>query len=80
MRISGIGVQPADTALPGYYTTAEAAKVLGYADSTRLKKLCASAEIIAYKVGNVWLIPANWVLVQQKKPPIGKGNRGVKRK
>lgn len=68
------------TALPGYYTTAEAAKKLGYATSDYLRSLCAKGAIPAYQVGKTWLIPESWVLEQEKISPKGQGNRGVARK
>lgn len=67
-------------ALPGYYTTKEAAEKLGYKDGTYLKNLCNSGQIQAYKVGKTWLIPESWVLQQEKEEPKGQGNRGVARK
>lgn len=68
-------------ALPGYYTTKEAAEKLGYAMSTTIKRFCADGRITgAIKVGKTWFIPEAWVLEQEKTSPIGKGNRGVKRK
>ena len=68
------------TALPGYYTTAEAAEALGYATTSYLARQCVSGAIPAYKVGKTWLIPSLWVEEQQKQSPKGQGNRGVARK
>lgn len=47
-----------ETALPGYYTTEEAANSLGHADGSYLRRLCMSGRIRGYKVGKTWLIPA----------------------
>ena len=68
------------TALPGYYTTKEAAEKLGYATTSYLARLCVSGEIPAYKVGKTWLIPELWVIEQMRLAPKGQGNRGVGRK
>lgn len=67
-------------ALPGYYTTAEAALKLGYASTGSLANGCQSGKIPAYKVGKTWLIPEAWVLEQERMGIKGKGNRGVARK
>lgn len=69
------------TALPGYYTTKEAAEKLGYATTATLAKFCSSGLIVgAVKVGKTWFIPEAWVLEQEKIKPMGKGRRGVIRK
>ena len=47
-----------ETALPGYYTTEEAANKLGHADGSYLRRLCMSGRLRSYKVGKTWLIPA----------------------
>jgi excisionase family DNA binding protein len=44
------------TALPGYYTTEEAAKYLGLANGSYLRALANEKKIEAYKVGKTWLI------------------------
>lgn len=67
-------------ALPGYYTTKEAAEKLGYKDGTYLKTLCNTGKIPANKVGKTWLIPESWVLEQEQITPKGQGNRGTARK
>lgn len=68
-------------ALPGYYTTKEAAEKLGYTTTATLAKACASGSIAGVvKVGKTWFIPEQWVNEQEKTPPIGIGNRGVARK
>lgn len=68
------------TSLPGYYTTSEAAKVLGYLSGDPLKVQCANKKIPAYKVANVWLIPSEWVENEKKNEIKPQGNRGVTRK
>ena len=68
------------TGLPGYYTTQEAADALGYAGPSTLKQACSSGKIPAFKVANVWLIPALWVDEQKKIEAKGQGARGVTRK
>ena len=67
-------------ALPGYYTTKEAAEKLGYASTGTLANSCQAGKIPAYKVGKTWLIPEAWVLEQEKIGANGQGNRGVERK
>ncbi|MFQ8736244.1 MAG: excisionase family DNA-binding protein [Bilophila wadsworthia] len=67
-------------ALPGYYTTEEAAEKLGYANGIYLRQMCQQGKIPAYKVAKTWLIPETWVDEQEKIVPTGQGNRGVKRK
>lgn len=67
-------------ALPGYYTTKEAAEKLGYASTSNLANSCQAGRIPAYKVGKTWLIPASWVEEQEKLVAKGQGNRGVTRK
>lgn len=49
------------TALPGYFTTAEAAAALGYADGTTIKLYCQRGQILAYKTGKTWLIPTEQI-------------------
>ena len=66
-------------ALPGYYTTEEAAEKLGYANGIYLRQMCQQGKIPAYKVAKTWLIPGTWVDEQEKIVPTGQGNRGVKR-
>lgn len=68
------------SALPGYYTTKEAAERLGYASTSTLTNGCQSGKIPAYKVGKTWLIPEAWVVEQTKKDIKGQGNRGGTRK
>lgn len=68
------------TALPGYYTVAEAAERLGYASPSTIKNGCQSGKIPAYKVAKTWLIPASWVEEQEKAEIKPQGNRGVARK
>lgn len=67
-------------ALPGYYTTKEAAEKLGYADSSALKKGCSAGTIPAFRVANVWLIPEGVVMELDKREVKPQGNRGVSRK
>lgn len=68
-------------ALPGYYTTTEAAEKLGYATGETLRQFIVAGKIPGtIKVGKTWFIPEQWVLEQAKLDPIGKGNRGVTRK
>lgn len=68
------------TALPGYYTTKEAAERLGYADRASLNLLCISGKINAIKVERMWFIPASEVEEFAKREVAAQGNRGVKRK
>ena len=68
-------------ALPGYYTTKEAAEKLGYKVTSNLRAACSSGFLGgAVKVGKTWFIPEAWVEAQAKIPPTGKGNRGISRK
>lgn len=68
-------------ALPGYYTTKEAAEKLGYASTAALRYMCIDGKVIgALKVGKTWFLPEKWVDEQAKIPPKGTGNRGVMRK
>lgn len=67
-------------ALPGYYTTKEAAERLGYASTSNLANACQTGKIPAYKVGKTWLIPEAWVLMQERAEIKGQGNRGARRK
>lgn len=68
-------------ALPGYYTTKEAAEKLGYASTSSLRYACIGGKVPdALKVGKTWFIPEKWVEEQEKIPPNGKGNRGITRK
>ena len=64
------------TALPGYFTTAEAAAALGYAASNTLSRLCAESRILCYKVGKTWLIPTAQVQSLSDKEADGRGGRG----
>lgn len=64
------------TALPGYFTTAEAAAALGYATTATLAKLCAESRILCYKVGKTWLIPTAQVQSLSDKEADGRGGRG----
>lgn len=68
-------------ALPGYYTTAEAAEKLGYTDTSSIRYMCIAGKVIgALKVGKTWFLPSRWVEEQTKIPPRGTGNRGTSRK
>ncbi|WP_083823346.1 helix-turn-helix domain-containing protein [Desulfovibrio sp. 6_1_46AFAA] len=67
-------------ALPGYYTTTEAAERLGYRTGDALRMKCAAGEIPAYKVGKTWLIPEAWVEDAERETISGKGERGKPRK
>lgn len=67
-------------ALPGYYTTKEAAEKLGYANPASLKNLCLSGGILAYKVEKMWFIPEHVVDELAKKDIKPQGNRGVARR
>lgn len=68
-------------ALPGYYTTKEAAEKLGYATGETLRQFIVAGKVPGtIKVGKTWFIPEVWVDEQEKIAPIGKGNRGVIRK
>ena len=67
-------------ALPGYYTTKEAAEKLGYKTADSLRQYCQQGKIIgAIKVGKTWLIPESWVSHIEKEPINPKGNRGLPR-
>ena len=68
------------TALPHYYTVAEAADALGYASPSTIKNGCQSGKVPAYKVAKTWLIPEEWVEEQLKLDIKPQGNRGVARK
>lgn len=68
------------TALPGYYTTKEAAEKLGYKTPDSLRQYCQQGKIAgAIKVGKTWLIPEIWVSQTEETPINPKGNRGLAR-
>lgn len=68
-------------ALPGYYTTKEAAEKLGYVATNTLTRSCVAGVIPGcLKVGKAWFIPESWVKEQEHITPLGKGNRGITRK
>lgn len=64
------------TALPGYFTTSEAAIALGYAASNTLSRLCAENRILCYKVGKTWLIPTAQVQELAERDTGNRGGRG----
>lgn len=67
-------------ALPGYYTTKEAAEKLGYKDQSSISRFCSTGKIPdAQKIGNAWLVPESWVQEMEKKDINPKGNRGLSR-
>ena len=67
-------------ALPGYYTTKEAAEKLGYKTADSLKHYCQQGKIPGVlKVGKTWLIPESWIEKTEKEPVNPKGNRGLAR-
>ena len=75
------GIDTNMPALPGYYTTKEAAEKLGYASTSTLAGLCQQGKIIGVmKVGKTWLIPEKWVIEQMRLTPKRQGNRGATRK
>lgn len=66
-------------ALPGYYTTKEAAEKLGYASTSTIAALCQQGKIRGVtKIGKTWLIPEEWVETEKNKP-VSKGGRGKSR-
>lgn len=66
-------------ALPGYYTTKEAAEVLGYSSTSTLAALCQQGKIVGVlKVGKTWLIPESWVKDDSNKQ-VSSGGRGKNR-
>lgn len=67
------------TALPGYFTTAEAAAALGYVDSSYIARMCQNSEIIAYKTGKTWLIPAEQIQRLADRDTQNRGGRGQRR-
>lgn len=69
-----------ETALPGYYTTKEAAEKLGYKDPSSIKNLCLQGRIFAYKVEKMWFIPESVIAELEKGEVKPQGNRGVSRK
>ena len=67
--------------LPGYYSTREAANILGYKDISSISRLCSSGKVPGAKnIGKMWFIPESWVEAVKKDPVNPKGNRGIKRK
>lgn len=64
------------TALPGYFTTAEAAEALGYASQISLSRLCTSGRVLCYKVGKTWLIPTAQVQALAERDTGNRGGRG----
>lgn len=67
-------------ALPGYYTTKEAAEKLGFKTGDSLKHYCQQGKINgAVKVGKTWFIPEQWILEAENTPINPKGNRGLAR-
>ncbi|MGN0009545.1 MAG: helix-turn-helix domain-containing protein [Desulfovibrionaceae bacterium] len=67
------------TALPGYFTTTEAAEALGYVATNTLSRLCAEGRVVCYKVGKTWLIPVEQVQILADKETGNRGGRGHKR-
>ena len=63
------------TALPGYFTTSEAAEALGYVDGTCLKNLCMKKQLVAYKAANTWFIPLEQVQALADREIDGRGDR-----
>ena len=72
-------IKSSPTALPGYYTTEEAAQALGYCNSSYISRLCKENRIMAYKVGTIWLIPDKQVEILSNQPITGEGARGISR-
>ena len=72
-------VRQIKTAVPGYFTTAEAAELLGYVDGTALKLKCQKGELVAYKAGKTWLLPVEQVQAIADKETDGRGGRGQTR-
>lgn len=67
-------------ALPGYYTTKEAAEKLGYKTPDSLRQYCAQGKIPgAQNIGRMWFIPVEWVERKENEPIDPKGNRGLAR-
>jgi excisionase family DNA binding protein len=64
------------TALPGYFTASEAAKYLGYTNSSFVSELCREGRISAYKVGVVWLIPEKQVEALKAQSENARTTRG----
>ena len=55
-----------DHDLPPFMTAKTAGKALGYFDGSNLAKLCRAGQIPgAYKDGNSWFIPREWVLAKK---------------
>lgn len=64
--------------IQGYITLAKAAEELGYSSRSTLTTLARKKRIEgAVKVGNLWLLPLEWVEAEKKKE-IGAG-KGWKR-
>ena len=67
-------------ALPGYYTTKEAAEKLGYKTPDSLRQYCAQGKIPgAQNIGRMWFRPVEWVERKENEPIDPKGNRGLAR-
>ena len=63
-----------------YYTTEEAAKILGYATTSAVQALVLSGKIPAQRAGRTWLIHEETLSVLDKKEVKPQGTRGVARK
>ena len=72
-------VRQIKTALPGYFTTAEAAEALGYRTASNIANACATGQLVAYKVGKTWLLPVEQVQALADKDTGGRGARGQAR-
>ena len=67
-------------ALPGYYTTKEAAERLGYKTPDSLRQYCAQGKIPGEQnIWRMWFIHTDWLEKNEKEPIDPKGNRGVAR-
>lgn len=58
------------TALPGYFTLKELSDILGYKDTSYLRKMCLQGDIPnAYKIEKLWFIEYNQglILINNKK-------------
>lgn len=74
-----MNVKDIKTALPGYFTTTEAADALGYVSGDYLRQMCQQGKIPAYKAGKTWFLTVEQVQALADRETGNRGGRGQKR-